>query len=106
MRPETLCVGIYDLAMGRDARQWRYSPRMASRPIILDGRKCWCRRRDSNSCCRRERAVSWAGLDDGDMTLLGGWLWESAHSPSLTLTTGSFSVKELSGGVRGVLYFR
>jgi hypothetical protein len=26
----------------------------------------WCPRWDSNPCYRRERAVSWAGLDDGD----------------------------------------
>ena len=27
---------------------------------------CWRPRRDLNPCYRRERAVSWAGLDDGD----------------------------------------
>ena len=30
---------------------------------------CWRPRRDLNPCYRRERAVSWAGLDDGDAWL-------------------------------------
>ena len=31
----------------------------------------WCPQRDLNSCCRRERPVSWARLDDGDVSLVG-----------------------------------
>src|ERR1039458_5051799 len=32
---------------------------------------CWRPRRDLNPCYRRERAVSWAGLDDGDASIAG-----------------------------------
>jgi hypothetical protein len=30
--------------------------------------RIWRPRRDSNPCYRRERAMSWTGLDDGDAT--------------------------------------
>lgn len=38
---------------------------------------CWRPRRDLNPCYRRERAVSWAGLDDGDAVV---GLVEPTHS--------------------------
>lgn len=43
----------------------------------------WCPRWDSNPCYRRERAVSWAGLDDGDARRMTA---PAARSPSPTLT--------------------
>jgi hypothetical protein len=35
--------------------------------IYVPSQKKWRPRQDSNLCLRRERAVSWAGLDDGDV---------------------------------------
>jgi hypothetical protein len=43
----------------------------------------WCPRWDSNPCYRRERAVSWAGLDDRDAARMTA---PAAPSPTPTLT--------------------
>ena len=40
--------------------------------IQEDGKEVWRPRRDLNPCYRRERAVSWAGLDDGDAVRFTG----------------------------------
>jgi hypothetical protein len=54
----------------------------------------WRPRRDLNPCYRRERAVSWAGLDDGDAGIAGASTrLNRGCGPLLTLTGGGGKVK-------------
>jgi|HubBroStandDraft_4_1064222.scaffolds.fasta_scaffold34761_3 hypothetical protein len=56
--------------------------RVSRVPIPLCPLFCWRPRRDLNPCYRRERAVSWAGLDDGDAqcaSTLAGALRDCGH---------------------------
>ena len=43
-----------------------------SEVAVLSSRKLWRPRRDLNPCYRRERPVSWAELDDGDVLVSAG----------------------------------
>src|SRR5262245_32211643 len=48
---------------------------------VLKSRDYWRPRRDLNPCCRRERPMSWARLDDGDAN--GEPCWIRTSDPLL-----------------------
>ncbi len=53
--------------------------RLPAEPLII-----WRPRRDLNPCYRRERAVSWAGLDDGDAGCAQGAHWPGTANSTLS----------------------
>jgi hypothetical protein len=64
---------------------WLFAPANIWRSSmhILDS--IWRPRRDLNPCYRRERAVSWAGLDDGDARSTSEWPPNTALSEANNL---------------------
>ena len=70
---------------------------------------CWRPQGDSNPCCRRERAVSLAGLDDGDGRdrCFGYVVGRAGLEPAALCLKGRYSTTELTarGGVRRPFLF-
>src|SRR6185437_10786396 len=54
---------------------------------------CWRPRRDLNPCYRRERAVSWAGLDDGDAWKARNWTHARGKKATLNISIAAAGVK-------------
>lgn len=93
-----LSVGVARLDRGQTSK---FSDRAPSRkPIERALQKkgsqkfwIWRPRRDSNPCYRRERAVSWAGLDDGDA--LEGYPYEACSLSTLSTSLKGVKVQLL-----------
>jgi hypothetical protein len=68
---------------------------MASCKLLI----LWRPRRDLNPCYRRERAVSWAGLDDGDASIAGAEEAQPRAISDFTSKQGA-GYREQGAGIR------